>query len=210
MKNHFRAKAQRKNGSSDFRVGIQSVFKDYYAALSDLRRPASPLSCMPEERWRQRRAPVDHLIIRNARSSSVHFRNSGFALRQSEMFNPRTRSHDGNVRKGRRSRALTEYYPHKTRKIRKNKLHNGISRKNGLKNINLLSVFTSKSIDHSQASVVVLLCVLGGFARDSRSQWLSTFLRMNLSFAPSMRISESRPAFLMNLFFPPCSRSPDP
>jgi len=40
---------------------------------------------------------------------------------------------------------------------RKNKPHNGISHKNGLKNNNLLYVFTSKSIDHSQASVVVFL-----------------------------------------------------
>jgi len=56
-----------------------------------------------------RRAPVDHLIIRNARSSSVHFRNSGFALRQSEMFNPRTRSYDGNVRMGWKSTALRAF-----------------------------------------------------------------------------------------------------
>jgi len=40
---------------------------------------------------------------------------------------------------------------------RKNKPPNGKSRKNGLKNNNLLYVFTSKSIDHSQASVVVFL-----------------------------------------------------
>jgi len=40
------------------------------------------------------------ILVRHARSSSAHFRNSGFALRQSEMFNPLTRSHDGNDRMG--------------------------------------------------------------------------------------------------------------
>jgi hypothetical protein len=46
------------------------------------------------------------ILIRHARSSSVHFRNSPFeqvkhsGLEQSEMFNPRTRSPAGNVRKG--------------------------------------------------------------------------------------------------------------
>ncbi len=49
-------------------------------------------------------APAN-ILIRPARSSSVHFRNSGFALKQAEMFNPRTRSHDGNVRMGSRSTA---------------------------------------------------------------------------------------------------------
>jgi len=52
---------------------------------------------------------------------------------------------------------------------RKNQPHNAVSRINSLKNKNLIYVFTSKSIDRSQASVVVFLCVLGGFARDSRS-----------------------------------------
>ena len=55
-----------------------------------------------------RRAPGED-PLRHAQSSSVHFRNSGFALRQSEMFNPRTRSHDGNVRMGRRSTALEAF-----------------------------------------------------------------------------------------------------
>ena len=86
-------------GSSDFRVGMQSVVKDYYAELSSLRRlPATFLAC-PKKGGAKEGHPAT-ILIRLARSSSVHFRNSGFALRQSEMFNPRTRSHDGSVRMG--------------------------------------------------------------------------------------------------------------
>ena len=94
--------------SSDFRVGMQSAFKDYYAELSSLRQlPATFLAC-PKKGGAKEGHPAT-ILIRLARLSSVHFRNSGFALRQSEMFNPRTRSHDGNVRMGRRSTALEAF-----------------------------------------------------------------------------------------------------
>ena len=64
------------------------------------RRKVAPKKCAPAT-----------ILIRHARSSSVHFRNSGFALRQSEMFNPRTRSPDGNVRMGEESNGLKSFYP---------------------------------------------------------------------------------------------------
>ena len=99
-----------------YKVSLKIIMLNYQTS-GDL--PAPFLAC-PKKGGAKEGHPVT-ILIRLARSSSVHFRNSGFALRQSEMFNPRTRSHDGNVRKGRRSRALTEYYPHKTRKIQKKK-----------------------------------------------------------------------------------------
>jgi hypothetical protein len=77
-----------------------------YQASDDL--PATFLAC-PKKGGAKEGHPAT-ILIRHARSSSVHFRNSGFALRQSEMLNPRTQSHDGNVRMG-------GGYPHKTRKI---------------------------------------------------------------------------------------------
>jgi len=74
--------------------------------------PATLLAC-PKKGGAQEGHPAT-ILIRPARSSSVHFRNSPFeqvkhsGLRQSEMFNPRTRSHDGNVRMGWTSKAFTQ------------------------------------------------------------------------------------------------------
>jgi hypothetical protein len=66
--------------------------------------PATFLVC-PKKGGAQEGHPAA-ILIRHARSSSVHFRNSPFeqvklsGLGQSEMFNPRTRSHVGNGRMG--------------------------------------------------------------------------------------------------------------
>jgi hypothetical protein len=83
--------------------------------------PATFLACPKKGDTKEGHPAI--ILIRHARSTSVHFRNSGFALRQSEMFNPRmaciracthkhwpqARSHDGNVRMGRRSTALRAF-----------------------------------------------------------------------------------------------------
>ena len=71
-------------------------------------RPVCHLSCVPKKGGAKEGHPAI-ILIRPARSSSVHFRNSGFALRQSEMLNPRTRSHDGNVRMGWKSTTLRAF-----------------------------------------------------------------------------------------------------
>src|SRR5512136_736834 len=76
-----------------------------YQAADEL--PATFLAC-PKKGGAKEGHPAT-ILIRPAWSPSVHFRNSGFALRQSEMFNPRTRSHDGNVRMGRRATAFNAF-----------------------------------------------------------------------------------------------------
>ncbi len=56
-------KVRRRNefvGLLTFVWGTSSVSKDYYAELSSFMLSSSHLSCLPEERWRQRRAPGDH------------------------------------------------------------------------------------------------------------------------------------------------------
>jgi hypothetical protein len=83
----------------------RTLLMQNYQASVEL--PATFLAC-PKKGGAKERHPAT-ILIRPARSSSLHFRNSGFALRQSEMFNPRTRSHDGNVRMGRRSTALPAF-----------------------------------------------------------------------------------------------------
>ena len=93
-----------KKGLLTFVWALQRVFKIMlnYQASYDL--SATFLAC-PKKGGAKEGHPATNLI-RHARSYSVHFRNSPFeqvkhyGLGQSEMFNPRTRSHDGSVRMG--------------------------------------------------------------------------------------------------------------
>ena len=91
-------------------VSLKIIMLNYHASDN---LPATLLAC-PKKGGAQEGHPAT-ILIRPARSSSVHFRNSPFeqvkhsGLRQSEMFNPRTRSHDGNVRMGWKSTALRAF-----------------------------------------------------------------------------------------------------
>ena len=72
-------------GSSDFDVGGISASKTYYAVLMPLFTFVVTFLACPRK-VTERRAPGDN-PLQHARSSSVHFGNSPFGLRQSEMFN---------------------------------------------------------------------------------------------------------------------------